>query len=81
MLDERQRKLVEDNLKLCHYALRKKGVPKSVYEDCFQIACIGLCKAAETFDPTLNYKFSSYAMKCIYMELFHNYRSQKRTKR
>ena len=77
MLNDAQRKLVEDNLKLCHFALHKKGIRGDSYEDCFQIACIGLCKAAEKFNPMLNHKFSTYAMTCIYNELRQSFRFQK----
>lgn len=77
MLNDAQRKLVEDNLNLCHFALHKKGIHGGNYEDYFQIACIGLCKAAEKFDPMLNHKFSSYAMTCIYNELRQSFRSQR----
>lgn len=76
MLNDAQRKLVEDNLNLCHFALHKKGIHGSRYEDCFQIACVGLCKAAERFDPALNRKFSSYAMTCIYNELLQDFRAR-----
>ena len=77
MLNDAQRKLVEDNLKLCHFALHKKGIHGDNYEDYFQIACIGLCKAAEKFDPMHNHKFSFYAMACIYNELRQSFRFQR----
>lgn len=34
-------------------------------DDLFQIGCIGLMKAVDNFDDTLNVKFSTYAVPMI----------------
>ena len=39
------------------------------YDDLFQAGCIGLIKAADRFDPTLGYKFSTYAVPLILGEM------------
>ncbi len=60
---------VEKNLPLVHScALRFKnrGVD---YEDLFQAGCLGLIKAANGFDETLGYEFSTYAVPAILGEI------------
>lgn len=78
MLDEQQRKLVEDNLKLCHYALHRMGIHEGDrYDDCFQTACIGLCKAAKHYQPEKG-EFSTYACLSIYRALAYDWKLEKR---
>ena len=77
MLNDAQRKLVEDNLKLCHFMLHKMGIRGKYYEDCFQIACIGLCKAAANYQEEKS-KFSSYATICIRNALAQEWQKEKR---
>ena len=38
-------------------------------DDLFQIGCIGLIKAIDNFDTTLNVKFSTYAVPMIIGEI------------
>ena len=38
-------------------------------DDLFQIGCIGLMKAVDNFDDTLNVKFSTYAVPMIIGEI------------
>ena len=38
-------------------------------DDLFQVGCIGLIKAVDTFNISLGYTFSTYAYKCITNEL------------
>lgn len=48
-----ENRLVEDNLRLVHYIVRKFGdLPKETYEDYFQEGCIYLTLAAERFDAS-----------------------------
>ncbi len=39
------------------------------YDDLFQAGCVGLIKAADRFDPSLGYKFSTYAVPLILGEM------------
>lgn len=39
------------------------------YDDLFQAGCIGLMKATDHFDPSLGYKFSTYAVPVILGEM------------
>lgn len=67
-----QEKLVESNLRLVDFVIRRK-FPRwreiGEYEDVQQIGRIGLCKAAQTYDPDKGRMFSTYAAKCIRNEL------------
>lgn len=59
-------RLVEENLKLVHYLIRKNfKVSSDDYDDCFQEGCLGLCKAAERFDESKGYQFATFASSYI----------------
>ncbi len=61
--------LVENNMGLVHACanrFRGKGVD---YEDLVQSGCIGLLKAAEGFDETRGFMFSTYAVPAIIGEI------------
>lgn len=61
--------LVESNLGLVHSCanrFRGRGVE---YDDLFQAGCLGLIKAANNFDVTLGFSFSTYAVPVILGEI------------
>jgi len=60
---------VEKNIGLVHLCARKflgKGIE---YDDLFQAGCVGLIKAAENFDDTRGFQFSTYAVPVILGEV------------
>ncbi len=60
---------VEENLGLVHTCAGRfvgRGVE---YEDLFQAGCMGLCKAANGFDETRGFCFSTYAVPLILGEI------------
>lgn len=62
-----ENRLVEDNLRLVHYIVHKFGdLPKETYEDYFQEGCIYLTLAAERFDASKGFTFSTFAANYIY---------------
>ena len=75
MLSEDQKKLVEDNINLVFYFIHKHKLSLEKYTD---LGYIGLCKAALTFDSSLGFYFSTYALKCIYNEIFREIRYEKK---
>ena len=67
-------KLIEGNLRLVSNELKKfynliQEVSYIEEEDLFEIGCVGLIKAVDSFDYKKNFKFSSYAVKCINFEI------------
>ncbi|MBR1810285.1 MAG: sigma-70 family RNA polymerase sigma factor [Clostridia bacterium] len=62
-------RLIEENLGLvrkCAGRFRGRGID---YEDMYSAGCIGLIKAANGFDPSLGYAFSTYAVPAILGEI------------
>ena len=62
-------KLVENNLGLVHACanrFRGRGVE---YDDLFQAGCVGLVKAANNFDASRGFSFSTYAVPVILGEI------------
>ena len=61
--------LVEDNLGLVHYIVKRFLNRGYEVEDLFQIGCIGLMKAIYQFDTSYQVKFSTYAVPLITGEI------------
>ncbi|MFB0831064.1 sigma-70 family RNA polymerase sigma factor [Brevibacillus laterosporus] len=74
--------LVQNHLSFVHFILKKYYPPAGFdYDDLFQIGCIGLFKAAERFDATLGFKFTTYAGIRIKSEIQKVIRLSLRAKR
>lgn len=74
-------KLITENIKLVHFMIHKHfHVDPNEYEDIFQIGCIGLCKAAKTYNASKS-TFSTYATMCIYKEITAHFRNMRAAKR
>ena len=58
-------KVVSDNLGLVHAIVRRFEKRGHDREELFQIGCIGLIKAIDHFDLSLNLAFSTYAVPMI----------------
>jgi RNA polymerase sigma-B factor len=61
--------LVERYLPLARHVAAQYDQTGRVREDAFQVACIGLVKAVDRFDPTRGVAFSSYAVPTMIGEL------------
>lgn len=66
--------LVSNNLGLVHSCCKRFTGRGTEYDDLFQIGCIGLIKAAEKFDCSLGFAFSTYAVPAILGELRRYFR-------
>jgi RNA polymerase sporulation-specific sigma factor len=53
---------IEGNLRLVLSVIQRFGSSNENPDDLFQVGCIGLIKALDNFDRSLNVKFSTYAV-------------------
>ncbi len=60
---------IEGNLRLVLSVIKRFSSSSENVDDLFQIGCIGLIKAIDNFDSTLNVKFSTYAVPMIIGEI------------
>ena len=68
--DEQARELyIKGNLRLVLSVIRRFQNRSENADDLFQIGCIGLIKAIDNFDTTLQVKFSTYAVPMIIGEI------------
>ena len=68
--DEQARELyIKGNLRLVLSVIRRFQNSSENADDLFQIGCIGLIKAIDNFDTTLQVKFSTYAVPVIIGEI------------
>ena len=58
-------KLIEGNLRLVLSVIRRFQAAGENADDLFQVGCIGLIKAIDNFDRSLNVRFSTYAVPMI----------------
>lgn len=71
-MNERQKKLVEENTGLVYYIVNQRFNFKASYydfDDLASIGTLGLVKAARTFDESRGKKFATYAGRCIENEI------------
>lgn len=61
--------LVTENLGLVHSCANRFRGSGVEYDDLFQAGCVGLIKAAAGFDPSLGFRFSTYAVPAILGEI------------
>ncbi len=60
---------IEGNLRLVLSVIKRFSSANENVDDLFQIGCIGLIKAIDNFDSSLNVKFSTYAVPMIIGEI------------
>ncbi len=65
----RRNELVEKNLGLVHACANRFRGRGAEYEDLFQAGCVGIIKAADNFDPSRGFSFSTYAVPVILGEI------------
>ena len=60
---------IKGNLRLVLSIIKRFSASNENVDDLFQIGCLGLMKAIDNFDTTLNVKFSTYAVPMIIGEI------------
>ncbi len=66
---EARNKFIYGNLRLVLSVIQRFSNRGEQMDDLFQVGCIGLIKAIDNFDTTLNVKFSTYAVPMIIGEV------------
>ena len=66
---------IEQNLKLAHACAHRFTGRGIEYDDLYAAGCVGLVKAADRFDESLGYQFSTYAVPVILGEIRQLFRS------
>lgn len=66
---EAREQYIKGNLRLVLSVIKRFSSSNENVDDLFQIGCIGLIKAIDNFDSTLNVKFSTYAVPMIIGEI------------
>lgn len=64
-----RQKMIEGNLRLVLSVVQKFSGRGESLDDLFQVGCIGLMKAVDNFDPTLDVRFSTYGVPMIVGEI------------
>ena len=67
--DEAREKFIQGNLRLVLSVIQKFNGRGESVDDLFQVGCVGLIKAIDNFDITLNVQFSTYAVPMIIGEI------------
>lgn len=74
-MTDRDQKIV-DNIKLVYHVLKTRYPTYLHDDDMFQIGCVGLIRAIDTYDETKGIRFSSYAVACIQNQIRIELRAQ-----
>lgn len=67
--EQARQQYIEGNLRLVLSVIKRFAGSNENVDDLFQIGCIGLIKAIDNFDTSLNVKFSTYAVPMIIGEI------------
>lgn len=68
-VSSKRNELIEKNLGLVHACANRFKGRGIEYDDLFQAGCVGLIKAADNFDETRGFSFSTYAVPVILGEI------------
>ena len=71
--------LIERNLRLVAYIMKKYYAQTSDQEDLISIGTIGLIKGITTFDASKGARLATYAARCVENEILMHFRSQRKT--
>lgn len=64
-----RKQMVEGNLRLVLSVVQRFADRGENVDDLFQVGCIGLIKAIDNFDPSMNVRFSTYGVPMIIGEI------------
>lgn len=70
--------LIEKNLRLVAYIVKKYNTSDRELEDLISIGTIGLIKGVDSFDGSKNIRLATYCARCIENEILMNIRTEKK---
>ena len=70
--------LIYGNLRLVLSIIQRFSNRNESVDDLFQVGCVGLIKAVDTFRVSKGAKFATYAARCIQNEILMHFRAQKK---
>ena len=79
--EEAREKYIKGNLRLVLSVIKRFENSSENADDLFQIGCVGLMKAVDSFRPEYGNKFATYAIRCVDNELLMHLRSKKRQRK
>lgn len=65
---------IESHLPLAHRLARRYHTGREPLDDLVQVACVGLVKAVDRFDPDAGFRFASFAIPTVTGELRRHFR-------
>ena len=74
---EAREEFIKGNLRLVLSVIKRFSSSNENVDDLFQIGCIGLIKAIDNFDTTLQVKFSTYAVPTAFLSRKLDYIAEK----
>ena len=78
--EEAKEQYIKGNLRLVLSVIKRFSGSSENPDDLFQIGCIGLIKAINTFNPLKNIKLATYASRCIENEILMYLRRNNKVK-
>ena len=75
--NEAREEFIKGNLRLVLSVIKRFSSSNENVDDLFQIGCIGLIKAIDNFDTTLQVKFSTYAVPTAFLSRKLDYIAEK----
>lgn len=67
--EDRREQFISENLRLVNHLCKRFSGRGIEYDDLFGAGCVGLVKAADAFDDTRGFQFSTYAVPVILGEI------------
>ena len=77
--EEARRQLIDGNLRLVLSIIQRFTNRRENLDDLFQVGCIGLIKAIDSFKPDKGTRLATYAAKCVENEILMHFRSIKKS--
>jgi len=68
--------MVEEHVWIARHAARRFAGRSEANDDLFQVACLGLVKAATRFDPERGVRFATFAMPTVVGEIRRHFRDR-----